>query len=151
MDYLNMEEHKKFYLVKFAKRLEGNNIIDGFKRVIKEDEDMIRASYLESTAWIKSREFVEMILHDSVFILELMLRFSVAGTEKIGDPLIDEPCLELTIKRDFILLENQIPFFILEKLFDPVVSILRGQTFHELTINHFGFLGKRGSEAKFRH
>ncbi|KAF8110806.1 hypothetical protein N665_0079s0118 [Sinapis alba] len=151
MDYLNMEEHKKFYLREFEKRLQGKKTIDGFKRVIKEDEDMIRASYLESTAWIKSREFVEIILHDSVFILEFMLRLSVTGNEKIGDPLIDEPCLAQEINRDFILLENQIPFFILEKLFGPIVLILRNKTFHELTITHFEFLGKMGSDARFRH
>ncbi|KAL0848506.1 hypothetical protein Bca101_021753 [Brassica carinata] len=151
MDYLNMEEHKKFYSAEFSKRMEGKNTIDGFKRVIEEDEDMIRASYVESTAWIKSREFVEMILHDSVFILEFMLRRFVSGTEKTGDPLIDEPCLAQAINRDLILLENQIPFFILENLFDPVVTILRSQTFHELTITHFEFQNNKGSEAKFKH
>ncbi|CAN6978625.1 unnamed protein product [Brassica rapa subsp. trilocularis] len=153
MDYLNMEEHKKFYLAEFAKRPEGKNIIDGFKRVIKEDEAVIRASYLESTAWIKSPKFVEMILHDSVFILEFMLRCSVeaATTEKTWDPLIDEPCLAQEINRDLILLENQIPFFILEKLFDPTVSKLRKKTFHQLTIKHFEFQDEKGSDAKFRH
>ncbi|CAF2113223.1 hypothetical protein HID58_082641 [Brassica napus] len=152
MDYLNMEEHKKFYLAEFAKRPEGKNIIDGFKRVIKEDEAVIRASYLESTAWIKSPKFVEMILHDSVFILEFMLRRSVeAATEKTGDPLIDEPCLAQEINRDLILLENQIPFFILEKLFDPTVSKLRKKTFHQLTIKHFEFQDEKGRDAKFRH
>ena len=78
---------------------------------------MIRASYSESTAWIDSPDFVEMILHDSIFIIELMLRFNLKGPERIGDPLMDEPCLENTIKRDLILLENQLPYFILEKLF----------------------------------
>ncbi|VVB06382.1 unnamed protein product [Arabis nemorensis] len=151
MGYLNMEEHKKFYLAEFAKRVEGKNTIDGFRRTIEEHEVMIRASYLESTVWIESPKFVEMILHDSVFILELMLRFLEVGTEKTGDPLMDEACLELTIKRDLILLENQLPSFILEKLFDPIVSILRGMTFHELTMDHFGFTDKKGSDSKFRH
>ncbi|KAJ0246579.1 Transmembrane protein [Hirschfeldia incana] len=151
MDYLNMEEHKKFYLAEFAKRLQGKKTIDGFKRVIKEDEDIIRASYLESTAWIQSPNFVEIILHDSVFILEFMLRSSPTRSEKTGDPLIDEPCLAQEINRDLILLENQIPFFLLEKLFDPIVSILREKTFHELTITHFDLLDKKGSNAKFKH
>ncbi|VVB06389.1 unnamed protein product [Arabis nemorensis] len=151
MGYLNMEEHKKIYLKEFAKRVAGEKTIDGFRRVIEEKEAIIRASYSESTAWIEPPAFVEMVLHDSVFILELMLRLYAAGTEKTGDPLIDEPCLELTIKRDLILLENQLPYFILEKLFDPVLSIFHEQTFRELTIIYFEFLGKKGSDSKFRH
>ncbi|ESQ37461.1 hypothetical protein EUTSA_v10003109mg [Eutrema salsugineum] len=127
MDYLNMEEHKKIYLAEFEKSVQGKKTIDSFRRMIEEDEDMIRASYSESTAWIESPEFVEMIMHDAVFILELMLR------------------------RDLILLENQLPYFILEKLFDPILSLLRYQTFHELTIQHFEFQGKKGSDSKFRH
>ncbi|KAG2252386.1 hypothetical protein Bca52824_082522 [Brassica carinata] len=74
LGYLNTEEHKKIYLAKFAKRVEGNKVVEELKRKIKEDEDMIRASYSESTAWIDSPDFVEMILHDSIFIIELMLR-----------------------------------------------------------------------------
>ncbi|VVB06390.1 unnamed protein product [Arabis nemorensis] len=50
MGYLNMEAHKKFYLAEFAKRVDEEKTIDGFRRMIKADEDMIRASYSESTA-----------------------------------------------------------------------------------------------------
>ncbi|KAL0668412.1 hypothetical protein Bca4012_031116 [Brassica carinata] len=84
MDYLNMEKHKKYYLAAFAERFEGEEIIDGFRRMIEEEEVNIRESYSESTAWIKSSEFVEMVLHDSVFIIEFMLSFfNLQG--KIGD------------------------------------------------------------------
>lgn len=73
MKYLYMEEHKKIYLAAFAARFEGKktidrfnrifeeeeeNIIDRFKRIIEEEEENIRESYSESTAWIKSSEFV---------------------------------------------------------------------------------------------
>ncbi|EOA26181.1 hypothetical protein CARUB_v10019619mg [Capsella rubella] len=152
MGYLNMEEHKKVYLVEFARRVEGTKAIDGFRRIIEEDEDIIRASYSESTAWIPSSEFVDMVLHDSVFILELILRLYVQGPEKIGDPIMDEPCLAHTVTGDLILLENQLPYFILKKLFDPIVSMLCPyQTFRELTVIHFGLQNKIGNNSKFRH
>ncbi|KAG7589577.1 GAG-pre-integrase domain [Arabidopsis suecica] len=77
MGYLNMEELKKVYLVEFARRVEGKKTIDGFRTIIEEDEDIIRASYSESTAWISSPEFVDMILHDSVFLLEFFLRYTL--------------------------------------------------------------------------
>lgn len=155
MGYVNVEEHKKIYLSAFAKRFEGKNVIDGFKKTIQEDEAIIRACYSESTAWIESQEFVEMILHDSVFIIELMLRFSLIGPEKIGDPLMDEPCLEYTIKRDLMLLENQLPYFILEKLFDPIIPILRpNETLRKLVIGHFDLETRKKKvkeDSKFRH
>ncbi|KAL0663104.1 hypothetical protein Bca4012_099941 [Brassica carinata] len=154
LGYLNTEEHKKIYLAKFAKRVEGNKVVEELKRKIKEDEDMIRASYSESTAWIDSPDFVEMILHDSIFIIELMLRFNLKGPERIGDPLMDEPCLENTIKRDLILLENQLPYFILEKLFDPIIKILDpSMTMRALIIFYFQLDHKKKlkESSKFRH
>ncbi|KAG7584498.1 hypothetical protein ISN44_As08g039510 [Arabidopsis suecica] len=151
--YLNMEEHKKIYLEKFSQRVGGKKAIDGFRRIIEEDEEMIRASYSESTTWIPSQEFVDMILHDSVFILEFILRISEQGTTKRGDPLIDQHTLSITVRNDLLLLENQLPYFILEKLFDPVVPILRpNETFRELVIDDlFGFDTKVGNNSKFRH
>ncbi|KAJ0255589.1 Transmembrane protein [Hirschfeldia incana] len=151
LGYLNTEEHKKIYQAEFGKRVEGNRVIDGLRKTIEEDEDMIRASYSESTAWIDSPDFVEMILHDSIFIIELMLRFSFERpTQRIGDPLMDEPCLENTIKRDLILLENQLPYFILEKLFDPIIKVLYpSATMRTLVMSYFGKNLK--DKSTFRH
>ncbi|KAL1190922.1 hypothetical protein V5N11_025662 [Cardamine amara subsp. amara] len=153
MGYLNMEEHKKIYLAHFAQRVEGEKTIDGFRRIVEEDEEIIRASYSESTEWIESPKFVEMILHDSVFVLEFILRSSCEGSENtLGDPLMDEPCLQNTVLEDLILLENQLPYFILKKLFDPIVpTLLPNKTFRELVITHFEFQGKIKNNSKFKH
>ncbi|KAF3575842.1 hypothetical protein DY000_02032126 [Brassica cretica] len=152
IDYLNMEQHKKYYLAAFAERFEGEEIIDGFRRMIEEEEEKIRESYSESTAWIKSSEFVEMVLHDSVFIIEFTLRFRVKGRKKIGDPLMDRGCFVNTLFKDLILLENLLPYFILEKLFDQIVQrILPQKTFRDLIISFFNLQGKIGDDSKFRH
>ncbi|KAL1190920.1 hypothetical protein V5N11_025660 [Cardamine amara subsp. amara] len=150
MGYLNMEELKKIYLVEFTRRLGeiGEGTIDGFRRIIEKEEETIRESYSESTAWIQSPEFVEMVLHDSVFILEFFLRSSKQGCGKIGDPLMDEPCLQNTVLEDLILLENQLPYFILKKLFDPLFP---NDTFRELVIIHFDLKDKIGDKSEFRH
>ena len=44
-------------------------------------------------AWIKSSEFVEMVMHDYIFIIEFIRRGDNIGLGKIGDPFIDESCL----------------------------------------------------------
>ncbi|XP_010512373.1 PREDICTED: UPF0481 protein At3g47200-like [Camelina sativa] len=160
MGYLNMEEHKKFYLARFSKRLGGEKTIDEFRRIIKKDEDVIRASYSESTAWIESTKFVDMILHDSVFILEFLLRskdytllvHQGSGTNKTWDPIFEQPCLQTTVDEDLILLENQLPYFILKKLFDPIVPLLRpNQTLREIVITYFRFQGNIRDDSKFKH
>ncbi|KAF3576096.1 hypothetical protein DY000_02032253, partial [Brassica cretica] len=151
MAYLDMEEHKKTYLAEFAARIEGETTIDELRRMIKEEEETIRASYQESTAWIQSPEFVEMVLHDSVFIIEFILRFS-GVVDKNGDPLLAGLSLGITVYYDLILLENQLPFFILEKLFNPIVTrIWPHLTFRDLIIIFFGFQGKIRRSSKFKH
>lgn len=37
-----MEEYKKIYLEEFIVRFKGEEIIDGFKRMIEEEEEKIR-------------------------------------------------------------------------------------------------------------
>ncbi|CAH8263825.1 unnamed protein product [Arabidopsis lyrata] len=136
--YLNMEEYIRFFGAKTGYGYGYPRITDINLRP--------RESYSESSAWIESQEFVKMILHDCVFILELILRTLERGREKTGDPIMDMPCLEVIVKSDLMLLENQLPYFILEKLFDPVVP-----KFQKLIINYFNFGGKIGNKSKFRH
>ncbi|KAF8081378.1 hypothetical protein N665_0890s0016 [Sinapis alba] len=152
MSYLNMEEHKKTYVAEFAARVEGKITINGFRKMIKEEEEKIRASYQESTTWIQSPEFVEMVLHDSVFIIEFMLRFTKRGPETKGDHLFAGLSLGETVYYDLILLENQLPYFILEKLFHPIIPrIYPSLTFQNLIIHFFHLQSKIGRDSKFRH
>ncbi|KAF8096997.1 hypothetical protein N665_0297s0008 [Sinapis alba] len=138
MGYLNMEKHKKIYLAAFAQRFNGEKtIIDGLRRMIEEEEETIRANYQESTAWIQSQEFVEMVMQDSVFIIEFILRVceTRGETKKTGDPLMDEKSS-----------------FILEKLFDPIVPIIFPQhTLRNIIISFFSLKGKVGDNSKFSH
>jgi hypothetical protein len=153
MGYLNLEAHKKIYLAKLAERFDGNETIDGFRRTIEEDEERIRESYSESTTWIESSEFVEMILLDSVFILEFLLRmsFGILG-RRTGDPLIDDPCLTVTIYSDLKLLENQLPYFILHNLFHPIFPrVIPNKTFRGLIVVCFGDEHKIGDDSNFSH
>lgn len=87
-------------------------LVECFKSLEKE----IRSYYAESILYnISSDNFVTMILMDGMFILECFLRQSIshwAFEDKI--PAWMAPILKL----DFVLLENQLPFFVLEMLFE---------------------------------
>jgi Plant protein of unknown function len=80
---------------------------------MKELEAEARKCYSESTS-LESDEFVMMLLLDGCFILEYFLKrhnsefdafFGITGW---------------SVKSDLLLLENQIPFFIIDKLFNIV-------------------------------
>ncbi|KFK37289.1 hypothetical protein AALP_AA4G238200 [Arabis alpina] len=151
LDYMNMELQKKKYLNGVA-NLYGYQIIQAFRGIIQRDEQIIRESYAESTDWIKSQEFVEMILHDSVFILVFFLQTGTQNFNKKGDILFEEPCLITTILEDLILLENQLPYAILEELFEPFLFYLKiEKTFREIVLGVFKFERKIEKEMKFRH
>ncbi|KAI7997719.1 UPF0481 protein [Camellia lanceoleosa] len=62
-------------------------------------------------------ELAEILLADGCFLLELFLRYSGVENE---DTLINNAQTIATLQRDLALLENQIPFFVLETLFDII-------------------------------
>ncbi|KAB1204597.1 hypothetical protein CJ030_MR8G020620 [Morella rubra] len=66
-----------------------------------------------------SDEFVKIILVDAAFIIEVFLFSYFKELEEKNDRIFIKPWMKGDIWRDIILLENQIPFFILEDLFDP--------------------------------
>ncbi|XP_050369159.1 UPF0481 protein At3g47200-like [Argentina anserina] len=65
-----------------------------------------------------SDDFATMIVKDARFIIEVMLRYHFPKLRLDNDIMLTEPRLS-QLRRDMGLLENQLPFFILEKLFDP--------------------------------
>ncbi|CAL9235271.1 unnamed protein product [Arabidopsis halleri] len=151
LDYMNMEIHKKKYLNDIA-NIHGQKTIDDFRKIIKRDEKPLRESYAESTDWIKSPEFVEMMLLDSVFILKFFIRIGTQNINKKGDILFEEPCLVTTILEDLMLLENQIPYSLLESLFEPFFLLLdHKETFRDLTLLAFRLEGKIKEEVTFTH
>uniref|UniRef100_A0A7N2LF95 Uncharacterized protein n=1 Tax=Quercus lobata TaxID=97700 RepID=A0A7N2LF95_QUELO len=83
-------------------------------RIIEENEHKIRSCYSESFD-ISREDFVKMVLKDSTFIIELFLRADKKEKYK-NDYLLSNPLLNRHILEDLILLENQLPFFILEEL-----------------------------------
>ncbi|GMY39304.1 upf0481 protein, partial [Fagus crenata] len=84
--------------------------------VIEDNEVKIRHCYAENFD-ISSEDFVKMVLLDSAFIIELFLRADAGGrTEYENDYILSKPWLKLNIAEDLILLENQLPLFILEEL-----------------------------------
>ncbi|XP_010415154.1 PREDICTED: UPF0481 protein At3g47200-like [Camelina sativa] len=141
LEYLMMEDQKKKYMADFLKRFV---VEEKMKEIIKESLDDICASYAVSTEWISSADFEELILLDSVFILELILKHWEKRKEtaqptkttsvdpqtstRHHDLTVDKPYFTTMAMVDLVLLENQLPYFILEKLFEYCKNNLVGSS-----------------------
>ncbi|PIA51240.1 hypothetical protein AQUCO_01100226v1 [Aquilegia coerulea] len=176
-----MEEHKKWYLHALLYRTSTpDKCLKDFLTAIQTMETQIRASYGEPVN-LSSDEFVEMILLDSCFVIELLYNYGRVDLRDDNDPIYIASWMLSSLKHDIILLENQLPFFVLTRLFymirDPDNGDLlldeyvqyffrdvlppvelhkrrfRRQTNHLLDLlrNHFFQFTKRNEEAEYTY
>ncbi|KAB1225213.1 hypothetical protein CJ030_MR1G025754 [Morella rubra] len=133
-------------------------------------ERKIRNCYSEEFEWISDEEFVKMVKLDAIFIIELFWR-SHKWTRKLSNEgypnpevpyhLSVNPCRKNITKEDLILLENQLPYFILEGFYwssftrtNSLLTMLQMCSFMELMqprleLSHF--LVEIGTEVFFRN
>ncbi|KAL2319934.1 hypothetical protein Fmac_028903 [Flemingia macrophylla] len=116
-----MQKQKQRYFHFFWKRLENKGDLMRYKHFLEEEEQNLRRCYSKKFCDIISKEeFLEMILLDAVFIMELFLREAKKWVHK-DDYLMTQGCVSKSIQCDLMLLENQLPMIVLEKLYDKVV------------------------------
>ncbi|CAI9110222.1 OLC1v1010218C1 [Oldenlandia corymbosa var. corymbosa] len=113
----NMDPHKWRAVSHILQRT--NHDIKLYLDAVKELEERARACY-EGQICLSSDEFVEMMVLDGCFILELF-RGVAEGFSQLGysrsDPIFSMRGSMHSIQRDMIMLENQIPLFVLDRLF----------------------------------
>ncbi|KAK4799597.1 hypothetical protein SAY86_024962 [Trapa natans] len=113
----SMDRHKWRSLHRVLRRTRHD--ITLYLGSVKELEEKARACYEGQVPNLSSNEFVEMMVLDGCFILELF-RGVVEGFKELGyprnDPIFSMRGLMHSIQRDMIMLENQIPMFILDRL-----------------------------------
>lgn len=112
-----MDRHKWRSLHHVLKR--NSQDIKIYLESMKELEEKARACY-EGPMSLSSNEFAEMMVLDGCFVLELF-RGASEGFTRLGYPRND-PVFAMrgsmhSIQRDMIMLENQLPLFILDRLF----------------------------------
>ncbi|KAM5550050.1 UPF0481 protein [Rosa sericea] len=111
-----MEDHKTWYLKCFMART-GSKLND-YARKIKAQEKKLRSWYGE-TIVRESDEFVTIILVDAIFVIEFLRRYADDKLQDKNDCIFGKPRMVEDIMTDLLMLENQLPFFILKDLFDP--------------------------------
>ncbi|GAV63995.1 DUF247 domain-containing protein [Cephalotus follicularis] len=113
-----MDHHKWRSLHHILKRT--NQDIQLYLDSIKALEEKARACY-EGPIGLSSNEFVEMMVLDGCFVLELFRgvaeEFNRLGYSR-NDPIFAMRGTMHSIQRDMIMIENQLPFFILDGLME---------------------------------
>ncbi|XXG72851.1 hypothetical protein AAC387_Pa07g1857 [Persea americana] len=112
-----MEGHKWRYLQDIISR-NGEGSLERYLAVLNKLEEKARKCYSEVFPLLDSKSFVEMMLLDACFIIEFFRKKN--SPERVGDVIFKPKWLEPAIVGDLIMLENQIPYFILHHLFDRI-------------------------------
>ncbi|KAJ6763780.1 hypothetical protein OIU79_024346 [Salix purpurea] len=136
----SMEVHKLYYMRSLLQRTpDSKETLESSAEAIEQFEEMIRACYAEPIDMGRS-ELAETLLVDGCFMLELFIRYSKDDLRVQDDPLFYSSWMIFTLQRDLSLLENQIPFFVLEKLYSLLVeSSTIGQSLPSLPELALGF------------
>ena len=122
----NMECQKLVYFKAFLQRTYASLSI-----LINEIDSILsdfKCHYSETLPF-SDKERVKLILIDSGFIIQLFWKYS-------RDDYL-EPWFDAGIRSDLLLLENQLPFFVIEKIYSLSCSSV--PSFLELTINYFQY------------
>ncbi|KAK9149691.1 hypothetical protein Scep_008448 [Stephania cephalantha] len=136
-----MENHKFHYLQQFLNHKRPSTTLQDCAkacvRMLKGCEEKARECYADDIK-LKSDEFVEMMMLDGCFIVELFLRDCKLSelADSQYDPLFDQTYLRNMIREDLVLLENQLPFFVLDALF----NFINNTTSHSQKLWEISFL-----------
>ncbi|XP_072951024.1 UPF0481 protein At3g47200-like [Typha angustifolia] len=118
-----MEELKRRYLADFLSRSgsgSGRSIEKDYIKALMLEEPAARGCYFESVA-LRKEEFVAMLLLDGCFVIELLIRSYDELHGLIRDDGVVLPeWMKALVKTDLLMLENQIPFAVLKRLYDVV-------------------------------
>ncbi|KAK0590710.1 hypothetical protein LWI29_030701 [Acer saccharum] len=81
-------------------------------------------------------EFVKILVLDGCFIIELFLKDDEVIKAPDDDPIFSMSCLLEFLKHDLILLENQIPWLVLERLYN-MIMVPPKKNLIQLALNFF--------------
>ncbi|KAK7363487.1 hypothetical protein VNO77_05631 [Canavalia gladiata] len=142
-----MEDRKWHYLFTlFNRQLNLEASLNECVNAVRDLEKTARNFY-EQELNLTSNKFIEMMLIDGCFIIELFLKRALKNVRRRGDPIFATPGMLNNVRCDLILLENQIPLPILQRLFTIVtVPIKCDLNLPELAIHFFTNMLPGGKE-----
>ncbi|XP_062105476.1 UPF0481 protein At3g47200-like [Humulus lupulus] len=113
--------------------------------VIIEVQNEARECY-EGSIDMNMDEFVKVLVLDGCFLIELFCKCMYINLNKKDDPIVGANCMTTILFHDLILLENQIPWLVLECLFEMSITPQINVSLITLVTNFFHNLVSREVE-----
>ncbi|KAL8505049.1 hypothetical protein ACS0TY_016307 [Phlomoides rotata] len=152
-----IEEHKWRFLGTLLKRMQRKGLgLEDLLKAVQPLEAQARECYSASVDFTQD-EFIEILVVDGCFVIELFRKFGGIVAFEADDPLLSLSWIYSFFLRDLIRLENQIPFFVLQCLFDltqlPVPDPDPSPTLSKITLQFFNNALQRSDEfvVKFQN
>ncbi|KAG6498205.1 UPF0481 protein At3g47200-like [Zingiber officinale] len=140
-----MDKLKPQYLRRFVARTTPKKTLEDCRSHVRAVERRARSAYSE-TVDMSSDEFVDMMLLDGCFVVELFLGLTerMEGKERLEmddeehDPIFSSAWAEYYLRLDMLLLENQLPLFLLRDFLSFVDPEKAAYSLKPLALNFFG-------------
>lgn len=115
-----MEVHKWRYVHALLNRKPNlEACLDECVIALKEVQHRAQACYAGEINF-GNNDFLQIMLVDGCFIIELFLKYSIKSLRRRNDPIFTAPGMLFDLRCNLVLLENQIPLFVLQRLFQVV-------------------------------
>ncbi|KAK4425614.1 hypothetical protein Salat_1755400 [Sesamum alatum] len=115
----DMEMHKLIYLNRLLKR-KNEKQADRYIDAVVGMEGRARKCYARSID-LSPNDFVKLMVRDGCFLIELLRYHGLESLKDPDDPILHERILS-QLRHDIVLVENQLPFFVLNQLFNMTKS-----------------------------
>lgn len=138
-DHLQMMEDHKLRYLDFLVQRKTENDVRKYVAAIARVESQARKCYAEPIN-LNEIEFIEMLVLDGCFIIELVRKFDMANLRERNDPVFQMDWIINSLKRDLMLFENQVPYFVLCELFDLIEAPRQRPRLTYLLLNFFKIL-----------
>ncbi|KAL7202173.1 hypothetical protein ACSBR1_033783 [Camellia fascicularis] len=144
-----IEQHKRRFLRELLARSPPYSPkLDQYLEAVASIEYRIRMSYSEHITF-DSIHLIKMMVLDGLFIIEVIAKVGRVAPSDPDDSIFNMSWMCPYLMRDFLRFENQIPFFVLEILFDLSKDTRKGggQTLARLALEFFNYLVQRPKEV----
>ena len=132
----SMENLKYCYIRQLLNR-KNESDVNKYVVAMRKLANRARHCYAEPVN-LETDSFLKMIVTDGIFICELFLKNEMKNLIDEFDPIFKFKWVRMTLERDLLLYENQIPLFVIQKLFKMISVPTQKFKFIDLALKFFG-------------
>lgn len=115
-DHLQKMQHHKLKYLKFLLKRRKESSVDKYVMAMRSLEEKVRSCYAEAVE-LSPDELVEMLILEACFVVELIRKYAFDHLREADDTIFQYEQVLSQVRHDLILVENQIPIFVLDQMF----------------------------------